>query len=257
MSYTGRAQAPTVDEIEKRFRSIPVRVARPIIHGGIAVVGAVRGFSWTSIGAENLAGHDPPLIFVSNHCSHADTAAIHGTLPKPIRKNTTVAAALDVFGPAGFVHRHTLKAFKRECLQLTVAAWFHAFAFDRHGPPLRSLRTAQQLIEHGWSLLMYPEGTRSRSGEMAPFRSGIGILAKRTGRPVVPIHVSGGAQVLPCGAFLPKSGEISVQYGPALMFDQETPAEFTSRLENSVRQLATNVGYAHSQSNQHLADQPT
>jgi 1-acyl-sn-glycerol-3-phosphate acyltransferase len=119
-----------------------------------------------------------------------------------------------------------------------VAAGFHAFAFDRHGPPMRSLRTAYRLVNHGWSVLLYPEGTRSRTGRMAPFKAGVGILARFTGRPVIPVHVRGGRRVLPCGAFMPRPGRITVCYGEPLSYERrETLAGFAVRLQESVQAL--------------------
>ncbi|MDY7108499.1 MAG: lysophospholipid acyltransferase family protein [Planctomycetota bacterium] len=239
MSERPRVNAPTAEEIQRRFGHPLVHVARPIILGGIGVLGAVRRFKWTAEGVEKVLEHDRPLIFASNHCSHADTAAILGTLPFLIRRRTCVAAALDVFGPAQYVPRKTWRYFKRECLQIIVAAGFHAFAFDRQGPPLRSLRTALELSRNDWSLLLYPEGTRSRSGKMAPFKPGIGVLAKMTGRPVIPVHVTGGRSILPCGRFMPQPGHAMVRYGDALWHRRgESPEEFTARLERRVRALA-------------------
>ncbi|MHC4992915.1 MAG: hypothetical protein ACYTGC_18230, partial [Planctomycetota bacterium] len=127
-------------QIERRFRSFPVVVTRPLVRGGLRGLGVVRRYSWTAEGAETLRGLKGPLIFAANHLSHADTAAIMGTLPHGIRRRTAVAAALDVFGPSS-----KGRTFRNECLQLIVAAGFHAFAFDRHGPPMRSIRSSVQL----------------------------------------------------------------------------------------------------------------
>ena len=137
MTESTRVEAPTVDEIEQRFRSPAVVVARPLVLGTLGMLGVVCRYRWTAEGAERLPIGDGPLVFAANHGSHADTAAILGTLPRPLRKRTCVAAALDVFGPTDDTERRTLKALRRECLQVIVAAAFHAFAFDRHGPPGR------------------------------------------------------------------------------------------------------------------------
>jgi 1-acyl-sn-glycerol-3-phosphate acyltransferase len=239
MSPATRVIAPTAAEIEKRFRHPVVNAARPVIWGGIGVLCFVRRFKWTARGAERLYRYDGPLIFAANHCSHADTAAILGTLPRHLRKHTAVAAALDVFGPASYVPKKTLKWMRRELLQFIVAGGFRAFAFDRHGAPHRSLRTASDLLKNGWSLILYPEGTRSRSGEMAKFKPGVGLLARRTGRPVVPIHVCGGSTILRCGQFMPGPGHAFVRYGRPMRWQPGESAEaFTARIEEAVHRLA-------------------
>ncbi|MHC4827148.1 MAG: lysophospholipid acyltransferase family protein [Planctomycetota bacterium] len=212
MTATGRPLAPNADEIERRFRNPAVIVTRPIILGGIGLLKGARRFGWHADGLDHLEAAEPPLILAANHQSHADTAAILGTLTPRIRRR-----------------------------QLMVAAGFHAFAFDRYGPPMRSLRTAFRLVNHGWSLLMYPEGTRSRTGTMAPFKAGVGILARFTGRPVIPIHVQGGQRVLPCGAFMPRPGRITVCYGAPLFFERrETLEGFATRLQTHVCALDGN-----------------
>jgi 1-acyl-sn-glycerol-3-phosphate acyltransferase len=230
-----RPRAPTAEEVERRFRSAAVIVTRPLILGSIRLLGAARPFEFKGAGLERLRDLPRPLILAANHQSHADTAAILGTLPRSVRERTAVAAALDVFGTPG----NGMPSLAREALQMVVAAGFHAFAFDRHGPPLRSLRTALQLLRNGWNILLYPEGTRSRTGELAPFKAGVGALARISRRPVVPVHVTGGQTVLPCGATLPRPGRVLVRYGPALHYRRaESLPAFAARLRESVEQLA-------------------
>jgi 1-acyl-sn-glycerol-3-phosphate acyltransferase len=232
-----RVQPPSAGEIEARFRSPAVVSLRPLILGGIRALSIVRRFGWTADGLELLRGNDAPLILAANHASHADTAAVLGTLPRGLRGRTCVAAALDVFGRTS--DPRLLRVVRRECLQTIVAAGFHAFAFDRHGPPLRSVRTAADLMRAGWSLLLYPEGTRSRTGDIGSFKAGVGILARKTGRPVVPIHVSGGRSILPCDAFMPQRGHAVVRFGPPLRFQSgETASSFAERLRQRVCALA-------------------
>lgn len=233
MTQAKRVQAPTVEEIEARLRAPSVRVLRPAILGGIGALATICRFRWTAEGFSSARAEDAPFILAANHASHADTAAILGTLPGPVRRRTCVAAALDVFGAT--TDRRTLPALRRECLQIVVAAGFHAFAFDRHGPPLRSVRTASELLQRGWNLLLYPEGTRTRSGEMGQFKPGVGILARVSGRPVVPVHVAGGETILPCGAFLPRNGHAVVRFGSPLRFqDGESASSFTDRLRQRI-----------------------
>jgi 1-acyl-sn-glycerol-3-phosphate acyltransferase len=233
MDQESRPVPLTAEEIERRFRSVPVVVTRPLVRGGLKTLSVFRRFGWTSVGATELLDLEPPLVFAANHLSHVDTAAIMDTLPRPIRSRTAVAAALDVFGPSS-----TGRSLRNDAMQLIVAAGFHAFAFDRHGPPLRSIRTSTQLIRQGWNLLLYPEGTRSRTGKMAPFKAGVGLLARYTRRPVVPIHVSGGRDVLPNGTFLPRPARMIVRYGsPMRIHDGESPLEFSLRVQRQVFML--------------------
>ena len=224
-------EPPSAQEIERLFRRPIVRGLRPVISTGLAVAGRLRGFRWDAEGLDVLESIDGPVVLAANHMSHADTAAILGVLPGALRHRTAVAAALDVFGGEA-------NSVGKRALPTIVAAGFHAFAFDRHGPPMRSVRTSVQLIRKGWSLLLYPEGTRSRTGAVGSFKPGVGVLARFTGRPVIPVCVSGGRQVLPCGAFMPKPGRILVRFGAPMYYDRnETAAQFVARLEDEVRRL--------------------
>ena len=237
MTDISRDKAPSADEIERKFRSLPILGVRPVLWSAIEALKFSRGFQWVGHYEHDLQCCDGPLIFAANHSSHADTAAILGTLPAKVCRRTVVAAALDVFGPdnnGGFRRK-----VSKDCLQFLVAAGFHAFAFDRFGPPLRSVRTSVQLIRNGWNLLLYPEGTRSRTGEIGSFKPGVALLAKFTGRPVIPIHVEGGDAILPYGVFMPQSARALVRYGEPLRYEaDDTPVTFTHRLEKSVRGLA-------------------
>lgn len=233
-----RILPPTADAIEARFRSPAVTIARPLLLGGIRTLGTVRRFWWEARDLERLADLDPPVILAANHASHTDTAAILGVLPARLRARTCVAAALDVFGPADAAGGAT-RRLRRECLQIVVAAAFHAFAFDRHGSSLRSMRTACDMVDRGWSLLLFPEGTRSRDGSIGQFKSGIAVLARRTGRPIVPVRVTGGSTILPCGATMPRAGRARVHFGAPLLPEAgESGDDFVRRLRDAVRGLA-------------------
>ena len=232
----GREHAPTVDEIERRFSSRRLKALRPAMWGCINVLKVIRGYDWQPTFDHDLERLRQPLIFAANHRSHADTAAILGTLPKSIKRRTAVAAALDVFGPDS--NNGLRRKLSKDALQLLVGSAFHAFAFDRQGPPLRSVRTSVQLIRNGWNLLLYPEGTRSRNGEMGEFKAGVGLLARFTKCPVIPVHVDGGEDILPYGVFMPQAGFAHVRYGLPLTYQaDDTPTGFVARLEEQVRQL--------------------
>ena len=147
-----------------------------------------------------------------------------------------MAAALDVFGPD--TNNGMRRRVGKDLLQFVVGAGFHAFAFDRFGPPLRSVRTSVQLIRNGWSLLLYPEGTRSKDAQIGAFKAGVGLLARFTERPVIPVCVSGGEQVLPYGKFMPRSARIQVRYGSPMYYEaKDTPITFAARVEEQVRML--------------------
>ncbi len=178
-------------------------------------------------GREHLAGLHGPVLFAANHQSHADTPVILAALPATRRRRTAVAAAADHWfdqgNPAG-----------------TAAAFLlNAFPFSRTDSIRPSLEHCARLLDKDWSVLIYPEGTRSPDGRMGPFKSGTGLMAMDLGVPVVPVHVKGTNSVLPKDKALPRRGQVRVRFGAPLRFAPGTSyIEATQAVETAVKALA-------------------
>jgi 1-acyl-sn-glycerol-3-phosphate acyltransferase len=135
-----------------------------------------------------------PVVFVANHASHADTVVLLEVLAR--HRPLAIAAADDYW-------------FKDKARGLALAASLGAFPFPREG--LRGLRRTEELLAAGWSVLIYPQGTRGGG----KFRSGIGRLAA-AGAVLVPIGVVGTRHVLPKGSRWPQRHAVSVRVGEAI-----------------------------------------
>ena len=112
---------------------------------------------------------------------------------------------------------------------------------DRATTLERSLKPAEDAIAQGYSVLLYPEGTRSTDGELQEFKLGVGYLQRRTGLPVLPLYIKGTHRALPKGKSLPKIGRtLSVKIGSLIEADR-----FDVRCDEKRRheqyQEATNV----------------
>lgn len=147
------------------------------------------------VGRSNLG--DGPYLFVCNHASHADTALILAALPPRLRKRLRPAAAEDYFFDDGL---------RRAIVPLLT----NAFAFPRNGEA--GIETARQLLAAGDSILLFPEGTRSRDGEVGRFRSGAARLAT-SGATVVPVAIAGQEEVLPKGTWIPRQSSVTIELG--------------------------------------------
>ncbi|MBI4310284.1 MAG: AMP-binding protein, partial [Chloroflexi bacterium] len=160
-------------------------------------------------GLEHLRGKRGPVLFASNHLSHADTPVILASLPRRWRRRTAVAAAADHWFEDGRIGGR-------------VAAFlFNAFPFSRTDSIRPSLERCSKLIERGWSVMIYPEGTRSNDGRMGPFKSGAGLMAVELGVPVVPVNVEGTNAVLPKDSARPRRGHVTVRFGKPLTFSSD------------------------------------
>jgi long-chain acyl-CoA synthetase len=188
----------------------------------------VRWFAPRDVkGLEHLKGLKGPVLFASNHQSHADTPVILASLPRRWRKRTAVAAAADHW-------------FAKGRLAGGVAAFlFNAFPFSRTDSIRPSLEHCSQLLDRGWSVLIYPEGTRSPDGRMGPFKSGTGLMAVELGAPVVPVRVEGTYAVLPRDRAWPRRGQVRVRFGKPLVFSSGASyLEATRTIETAVTGLS-------------------
>jgi 1-acyl-sn-glycerol-3-phosphate acyltransferase len=143
-------------------------------------------------GRDKLSRIKGPVILVANHTSHIDTPVILAALPRRLRKRTAVAAAADYF-------------YRNKVVAWLVSLIFNTVPMDRKGGGLGKQATdhLDRLLDQGWNLLVYPEGTR-RGGGAGRVRRGAAVLANRHKLPVVPIRVSGTRAVMPPGRIWPK-----------------------------------------------------
>jgi 1-acyl-sn-glycerol-3-phosphate acyltransferase len=130
---------------------------------------------------------------------------------------------------------------KRELLWIPFFGWAmwasRHITIDRADPldALRSLRRAKERIAAGISIVVFPEGTRSRSGKLLRFKKGGFLLAAQSNRPIVPVIINGSREVLPAGAWRLRSGTIEVTISQPIAVDGFGPGTLR-RLANQVRE---------------------
>jgi 1-acyl-sn-glycerol-3-phosphate acyltransferase len=144
-------------------------------------------------GFEALQQLKGPVILVANHASHMDTPIILSALPRRLRKRTAVAAAADYF------YRYRITAWLASLL-------FNTVPVDRKGGSGGTKGTSHldKLLDDGWNLLLYPEGSRKHADGPARVKRGAAVLASHHNLSIVPIRVTGTAAAMPPGAFWPK-----------------------------------------------------
>lgn len=175
-------------------------------------------------GVEHLADLEEPVIVCPTHASHLDTSALRLALGPHHRRRLAPAVAADYFSA------NRVRWF--------FAAWLGAFQFVRSASP-DSMAAAEALLARGWNILVFPEGTRTRTGAMGTFRPGVGLIAKRSGRPVLPVLITGTHEILPPGARFPRRGTVVVRFGaPLSLTAGEDVRGFVARLDAAVHALA-------------------
>jgi 1-acyl-sn-glycerol-3-phosphate acyltransferase len=210
-------------------RRYPVRLARAVVLDNVTRPAARLLAPTTVRGTEHLRHVGAPVIFAANHASHLDTPLLLTTLPVRFRHRTVVAAAADYF-------------FDRRWKAVLWSFGLAAIPFERARVNRRSADVAAELLAEGWNLVIFPEGGRSPDGWAQPFRpASAAYLARRTGCPVVPVHVNGTRHVLPKTGDrrLPRRSPVSVVFGTPLSADDgEDARRFAERVETAVAVLA-------------------
>ncbi len=114
---------------------------------------------------------------------------------------------------------------KRELFGNPLAKWFlsslHAFPVSREHISPSTLRRTLALLEAGEAVVIFPEGGRGDGRRMRPIRPGIGLIAARSGAPVIPVGHSGTERALPRGARFIRRAPLRVRFGPPLCFKGE------------------------------------
>ncbi|MGA7721053.1 MAG: lysophospholipid acyltransferase family protein [Ignavibacteriaceae bacterium] len=146
-------------------------------------------------GLENL-NRDMPYIFVSNHSSQFDIPTLQFALPQ-----------------------ETCIVYKKELGKIPLFGWqmklgpYIMIDRDNRESAARSIEIAKKIMsEKARSILLFAEGTRSKTGEVQPFKRGAFYLASKVGFPIVPVSISGAENILPKGRFNIKGGVINVHF---------------------------------------------
>jgi 1-acyl-sn-glycerol-3-phosphate acyltransferase len=173
-------------------------------------------------GVENIPSSGP-VILAANHLSNADPVIVAAVLP-----------------------RATVFMAKEELLRIPGMHWvvvnFGSFTVRRGAADREAIRLAIEALEQGKALGVFPEGTRSRSGALGEPHAGVGMLALRTGAPVVPIAISGTDQVSP-SKMLWRRPRIIVHVGEPIPSERVSGAlrgaaqEYTERVMDAIAAL--------------------
>ena len=170
-----------------------------------------RVFAWISVeGREHLRAIDAPVIFAANHQSHMDTPVILAALPSPLRYRVAPAMAKEFFKPHFYPDQYGRSEWFTNSLNYYLAAlFFNAFPLpQREAGARQTLRYIGDVLGDGFSVLIFPEGKRSGSAEIGPFRPGIGMIASRLAVPIVPVRIEGLDKVLHHTAKMARPGRV-------------------------------------------------
>ena len=147
-------------------------------------------------GAEHIP-KEGPVIIAPNHVSMVDPPLIALAVPRTVKimaKNELFR--VPVLGP--------------------LIAHLGAFPVHRGMPDRTALRRAIELLDQGWPVVIFPEGTRGDGKTLGPLEKGVLLIASKTGAPIVPTYISGTYHMLPRGAKKMRRSRVHVRFGPAI-----------------------------------------
>jgi len=206
----------------------------------IWILPLARLFAWIRVeGREHLAGLEGPVIFAANHQSHIDTPVILAALPARLRYRVAPAMAKEFFKAHFYPEQYSWRARLTNGLNYYLGSlFFNAFPLpQREAGTRQALRYVGELVEDGFSILIFPEGKRTQAGEINPFLPGTAMMASRLGVPVVPIRLVGLEKVLHQKAKMARPARAIVRFGAPMTLRGDDFAALARDLERAVSTL--------------------
>ena len=194
------------------------------ILGAQLELAAVKYWKVHAVGTENIPKEGNYLL-CSNHITTVDPVWIRHFLDKKTRERTAAV------GKAAIVTDKKLKALGRAGNLIPV---------DRTGNSMETLDRCRELLQEGWNVIIFPEGTNYEGADrLLSFREGPARLAIAAGKSVIPVHIKG---VTPMdtdhpGFLPPRGGEIEIAYGKPISPEGLTPAELNEKMREAILAL--------------------
>jgi long-chain acyl-CoA synthetase len=218
----------------------PVRWLRALVYHSVTWPATLL-MTWPRVvGRESLKGVEGPLLIISNHVAYLDIGFLLWALPWRYRTRLAVA----MLGELLVSMRHPPKEmnwFQRIRAKIDyglVVTLFNVFPiFQKYGFR-ESFAFAGEAVDRGYSVVVFPEGRRTETGEMQPFQSGVGLLAQKLDLPVLPMRIDGLYQLRLKKQRFSRKGTIKVRIGEPVKYPANAAAESVARdLERRVQNL--------------------
>ena len=183
------------------------------------LVVAVSGVKVRVTGLQNVP-RGQPVLFLSNHQGAFDIPALQSVLPVQFR---WVA--------------------KKNLFKVPFVGWSMRLAgyisIDRENPAeaVKSMEEAAEKMSRGSSVVIFPEGTRSETGALLPFKRGAFMLARKSGRPIVPVAISGTSGILKKGGFIVNPVRVTIAIGSPIPIGSSDEKELRNMTKRQVEAM--------------------
>ena len=176
-----------------------------------------------------------PYVLAANHSSHLDTGAI-------------ISAVGTTWGIGEAQRLHILGAsdyfFDTPTKRWLFTTLLNVVPIEREETSLGGFRTVGSILSSGEPVLIFPEGTRSRTGQTQPFRPGLGLIACELKVPIVPAYIEGTFEALPPGKTLPAPGRLKVSFGSPIRVDAYLSNQIQIPRDELYRKIANDARQA-------------
>ena len=164
---------------------------------------------------------DKPTIFIGNHQSMLDAFILNHALDKKILENTYYLA----------VEKHFNGPFKK-----WIAKHGNIILLDVDSNLTETLQAASMVLRQGKNLVIFPEGARSRNGEMDKFKKAFAILSKTLNIPIQPFALDGAYKAMPIGTKFPKATDVNLKFLPPIFPSSIDINEIVGKSQNSIQE---------------------
>ncbi len=178
-----------------------------------------------------------PMLIVANHVTSYDVPFILYALPGHIRRRVAVAMSGEMILDWRRARNqgHWFLNAVAPIEYWLVTGLFNVFPLPQYSGFRRSFRHAGEAVDHGYSVIVFPEGRRSDDGAPQPFKPGVGLLWKELGTPALPVHLAGLGELKAKGGRWFRSGKIIISVREPLALDSnKSPEELTEELRHGV-----------------------
>lgn len=158
------------------------------------------------------------VLMVANHESYLDPVVIAVRMSRPV----------------SFLARSGL--FENPAFGWLIRS-LHAFPVRQGEGDIGAVKEAIRRLKEGYVLNIYPEGSRTETGELGPIEPGIALIVRRAEVPVVPVVISGSFAAWPRGRKIFHPSPIRVLYGPPMEMHHLKPAQITARIDQTFRSM--------------------
>lgn len=192
------------------------------------------------IGRERLKDFGGPALIISNHISQIDIGFLMAALPMHLRNRLGVAMQGEKLRAMRYPPKNWffLKRWSEQLQYALTAAFFNVFSLPQRSKYRESFRFAGELADRGYSVVIFPEGRRTETGEMSPFRSGIGLLATQLNLPIIPMRIDGLFPFKIAKKHYAPPHAVQVRIGDPVRFEPTAdPEEIAKELQRIVASL--------------------